>query len=226
MLHSDTVVKSEETSFCLLNNCMQRSHFPSLLSTFQLYFSMSCALWPRRSHMHDHNTMKSYLVCCFVRLWHHDHVLQGNSSICFESRPLEFLFLFAFCVAIKSCIFICKFSFNTCCTLAASISTISIKWENIALVRLSHAPARSVQPACLDQPALNSQILHFYFMHWDTQSKRVSHLRTAKNENKWDLTRSSWRRVKPLRKTMAIISRWFFNIYHSSLRIHLLIFTL
>lgn len=135
MMHSDTVVKNEQTSFCLLNNCMQRI-FSSLTLCLSIQFGSFA-----RSGAHAHSQHNEVLLALWR--WHHDHVLQGNSSICSNQKLLECpFFSFAFCVAIKSCVFVCKFSFNTCCTLAASICTYRSS-ERILLWWLSHAPACS-----------------------------------------------------------------------------------
>ena len=74
---------------------------------------------------------------------------------------------------------------------------VSIKWENIAPVIVSCA--------CLP---IASLIRKFYTFMPCTPKKetRIEHAGATaiyrENENKWDLTRSSWRRVKPLTKTM------------------------
>lgn len=200
MLHSVPVSLSENTSFCLLNNCMQR--ITSLPRQSIVPFHAFAAFRIR----HHHNTVLVGLFLIFV-----SRVTSEFINL-YKFKTIGIPFLFAFCVAINAlCFLLCKFSFNTCWMLAASICTYRSS-ERISLWPLSHAPA------CV-RPLTMRLIRKFYtFISCDLcclNRNGLNHV--SENENKWDLTRlmqKAHQAVK-MHQTTMIISRWFFNIIHS-----------
>lgn len=135
MLHSVPVILSEKTSFCLLNNCMQR--------IFLFAVNWSLSLLPGVHTFDISAIMSLFFFFAVVVQFHITCYKRIHQFVRMQVYWNALIFLFAFCVAIKKlCIWYVKFSFNTCWMLTASICTYRSS-ERISLWSLSHAPAHA-----------------------------------------------------------------------------------